>query len=348
MKYQELVQEIKNRGLRRAYVLYGEDEGQIREVVELIEEKVAVASTDVFNYIRLDGQKAEWSALQDALWTLPFLGDKKFVEIYRADFFTGNAVYKDWEQKIRLVEDFLKEPPKETTLVVTFLTELEKKDSRVKALEKKADSKLCAVVKFPALKKENALQFIDHYLTVENRSLSPHLKTYLKESFEGSLLQLEQDLDKIFAYCAGREVEKRDVDLLLTQSGTRHKYDLTDLVLSGKAKEAVLLYNELMEKRGDPHEILETIGWRLREAYQWRVRIACGLPLTAIMKELNERLPWLAERKMNTYRTLSLRRLSQMFRLLVQTEERMKGSPTDPFREMEMLILTLCATHSIR
>lgn len=347
MYYNDLKKEIGQGKLRRTYILYGEDEGFIKEIVEEIEKKSGISPDDVFNFIRLDGQKAEMSDLQDSLLTLPFLGTRKLVEIYRADFFQGAASIKDYQEKIKLISEFVSDPPEDTVLIVYYITDQEKKDTKIKALEKKAHKDHSIVMKMPALKKENVAEYLDEYFKERNLEVSKPLLTYIRENFEGNILQLAQDMDKILAYSKGRNIEKRDIDLLMVKSGTRHKYDLLDMVMQGKAKDAIELYNELIYKRTEPHEILETCGYRLREAYNYKIRIASGTPTKTLMDELNERMPWLVEKKIALYRNISLARLSKMFSLLIDAEERMKGTTTNSEREIEMLILSLSGTFGI-
>lgn len=347
MYYTDLKKEISQGKLRRAYVLYGEDEGFIREIVEAIEKKSGISPEDVFNYIRIDGQKAELGEIQSSLMTLPFMGDRKIVVIFRADFFAGSQAIRDWSDKVRSISEFIQDPPEDTILVVYYVTDQDKKDTKIKALDKKAHKTHSLVMKMPALKKENVAEYLDAYFREKGMEIAKPMLTYIRENFEGNILQLTQDLDKILAYAQGRPIEKRDIDLLMVKSGTRHKYDLLDMVIQGRAREAVVLYNELIYKRTEPHEILETAGWRLREAYNYRIRMAAGMPTAVIMAELNERMPWLVEKKMQVYRSVSLARLSRMFRLLVDSEERMKGTPTDPEREIELLILALAGTQGM-
>lgn len=344
MYYNELKKEISQGKLRRTYLLYGEDEGFIKDVVEEIKKRSGISPDDIFNFIRIDGQKAEMSELQDSLLTLPFMGNRKLVEIFRADFFQGTAANKDWQDKIKLVSEFVSDPPEETMLILYYITDQDKKDTKIKALEKKAHKDQSLVMKMPALKKENVAEYLDEYFKEKNIEVSKTLLTYIRENFEGNILQLAQDMDKVLAYSTGRTIEKRDIDLLMVKSGTRHKYDLLDMVIQGKAKDAVELYNELIFKRTEPHEILETCGYRLREAYNYKIRIAAGMPTQTLMDELNERMPWLVEKKITMYRNISLARLSKMFSLVINAEERMKGTTTDSEREIEMLILSLAGT----
>ncbi len=344
MYYNELVKEIKSRKLRNAYIFYGDDEGFIKELVEDIRSISGVSQDDIFNSIRIDGQKVAFSDMENSLHTLPFMGDRKLVEIFRADFFSGQQQYENASEKIKLITDFVSNPPDDTILVLYYITDQDKKDTKIKTLDGKAHKIKSVVMKMPQVKKENIDEFIAEYFKSNNKEISKPVQAYIKESFEGSILQLEKNLDKILSYTEGRSIEKEDVNKLITKSGTRHKYDLMDMIVSGKARDAIELYNELIFKRVEPGEILESIGTRLREVYNYKVRLAAGMKQDQLMAELNEKFPWLVAKKSTTYNAVPLERIKRMFEYLIETEERFKGTGTDPEREIEMLILSLCST----
>lgn len=348
MYYNDLKKELKGKNLRSAYVLYGEDEGLIKEVVEDIGELSKVAPDDLFNFIRLDGQKVELSEMEDALMTLPFMGEKKYVEIYRADFFSGANSIKQWKEKIKLIEDVLKNPPEELILVVYYITDENKKDQKIKPLEKKADAKKSVVIKLPALKKQDVGEFLANYIKEHQIEIHPNTVTYLREQFEGNILQLEKEMEKFVAFANGRAIEKRDIDLLLVKSGTRHKYDLAALILAGKTREALELYHDLIFRRTEPHEILESLGYKLREVYNYTTRLAGGYSASEIKTDLGERFDWLVDKRISEYRRIPLRRTSYMLKELLQTEVRLKSTSINPEEEMEILILLLSASSAMR
>lgn len=44
---------------------------------------------------------------------------------------------RDWQEKIKLISGFLENPPEDTLLLVYYITDQDKKDTKIKALEKK-------------------------------------------------------------------------------------------------------------------------------------------------------------------------------------------------------------------
>ncbi len=344
MYYNELVKELNSKKLRNAYVLYGEDEGFMKEIIEDIKKLAGIPPDDIFNFIRIDGQKAGFAEIENSIYTLPFLGDRKIVEIFRADFFSGQQQYENVNEKIKLIAEFLANPPRETILIIYYVTDQEKKDTRIKALDNKADKGKTVVMKMPQVKKENIDDFIADYFKEHGKPISKPIQAYIKETFEGSILQLEKNLDKLYSYTEGRGIDKEDINKLVIKSGTKHKYDLLDMIIAGKARDALELYNELIYRRTDPGELLESIGGRLREVYNYKIRLSGGMGQEQLMKELNEKFPWLVTKKSDTYRNIPMERIKKMFDFLVDTEERFKGTGTDPEREIEMLILALCGT----
>lgn len=348
MFYKDLKKEIDSKKLRRAYLFYGEDEGLMQELSSGIRTLAGIAKDDVFNYVRLDGQKADLQEMEDALMTLPFMGEKKLVEIFRADFFAGGNAIAQWQAKIDLVAGLLKDPPEETILIVYYVTDLDKKDAKAKALEKKSHPQHSLVVKMPGLKRETVQDFLEDFLKKEAIEMSKPVQAYLREQFEGSLMELAQEVTKISQAALGRPVEKSDVDQLLVKTGNRHKYDLLDLVMAGKPREALELYNDLMDRRVKPHEILEPLGGRLREAYNYKIRLLGNMPRKQLMVEMNERMDWLVDRKCRLYGNMSLARIRFMFARLLEAEIRVKSQPTEVEREIELLVLNLAASGQIR
>lgn len=342
MIYNELIKELKSGKLRNAYILYGEDEGFIKESIDRIKEISGISEGDIFNFVRLDGQKVSFSDMENAIFTLPFMGGKKLVEIFRCDFFSGSSSIESWNEKINLIREFCENPPEDTILVVYYILDQDKKDTKIKQLDNTAHKTMSAVVKMPQIKKDNIDEFIRDYFSEKGLEIPRPIIVYIKDSFEGSIFQLEKNLDKLYAYTIGRTITKQDVNLQIIKSGTRSKYDLMDMIVEGKGKDALELYNDLIFKRTDPAEILETIGTRVREVYNYKVRLLSGFTQQQIMKDLNERFTWLVDKKCRMYRNVPLERIKKMTDYLIESEERFKSTGTDREREIELLILALC------
>lgn len=337
----ELEKELKSGKPRQCYFLYGEDEGFIKETVDKIKNVLGIDTEDIFSYTKLNGQNLDSERLFDELTMLPVMTDRKLIEIIRADFFSGDRQYKNSDVMMKEIGEFMSDPPENIYLIIYYVTSLEKKDTKIKALEKKTENSSSAFVKMPSVKKEQIEDFLEDYFREKDINVTRPVLAFIRETFEGNIMQLRNDLDKIIAYAGKRAITREDVSLLITKSSTRHKFDLLDLIMEGRPREAMELYNELIYKRAEPVEILEGLGSRIREAYNYKVAQGLSMDVKEGMEYLGERFTWLYERKKKTYGRITAESLNRMFKRLIEAETKFKSTSTDQKREVELLILSV-------
>lgn len=353
MKYWDLSKELKSGKLRNAYLFYGDDEGFINSLTSNIRKASSVSPDDIFNFVRLDGQKVDLNELINAINTPPMMGDRKYIEVFRADFLTGSRSIKDSSEKIKVIQEVLENPPQDIVLVVYYTYEngQDKNDTKIKAIEKKADLKRSAVVRLPSMAKEsnktNSMrneiieETVKHVFNKRHIEIPKFVIPYVRDSFESGIEVLENDLEKILNYAIDREVRKEDFDLMLTKTGTMHIFNLTTLVVQGKTKDAIELYNELLPKMKHPMDFIATMGARLREAYTYKVAMVSKKNINEIMGIVKSPFEWLVRQKVEEYKSLSLERLSKMFDLLVEGEVRLKTNSQNAPKDVEILIMML-------
>ena len=78
--------EIKKGKIENSYIFCGLDEELIKEGVNLIVDKSIDKSLLDLNYIRLDGLTTTFDDIMNACETMPFMGEKKVVVVYRSNF----------------------------------------------------------------------------------------------------------------------------------------------------------------------------------------------------------------------------------------------------------------------
>lgn len=357
MKYWDLTKELKEGKLRRAYLFYGDDEGFVTSLVKDIVKISKIDQNDFFNYIRIDGHVASLDEITNAVSTLPVMNDKKYVEIFRADFLTGTKSIKDSNEKIKFVQSIFENPPEDMVFVIYYNYEngQDKSDAKVKNIEKNCDSKNTAIVKLPSLSKdigknnsvrnEIILETINRVFLENKLTVPKFVYPYVKETFDSNVDQLEQDLIKIINYSYGREVTKNDFEKLLTKTGNMHVFNLTTLIFNGKTKDAIELYNELIPKIKSSSDILGPIGAKLREAYIYKVAITkTNGNIKEIMKIVDSKFEWLVNLRVNEYKTISIERLNKMFKYLVDFEVKVKSYSSNVQSDLEMLIILLSST----
>ena len=78
--------EVKKNKIENSYIFCGLDEELIKEGINLIVNNTVDKSLLDLNYIRLDGLTTNFDEIMNACETMPFMGDKKVVVVYRAAF----------------------------------------------------------------------------------------------------------------------------------------------------------------------------------------------------------------------------------------------------------------------
>ena len=356
MKFWEMENEIKNGKLRNAYLIYGDDEGYISSLVRNIRKLSGVSEDDVFNFLRIDGQKAEYTELMSAVSTLPVMSDRKYVEVFRADFISGSRAIKDSSEKISLIKDIFENPPEDMVIVVYYLLGegTDKAEEQIKKIEKKADSKKAVVQKLPSMVKDitknnsvrkelinnTAMRIFSERKIVMPKFVVP----YLRDFFDSSIDVLENDLIKILNYAGDRPVVKEDFEKLMTKSGSMHIFNLRDLIISGRTKDAIELYHELLPKMKNPIELLGILGNALREIYNFKVVVAQSKDNEEIMKKSGINQEWRLNNKLEEVRNISFDRLNKMLSYLIEGELRLKGISSNPEADMELIIMMISSS----
>ena len=99
--YDILEKNIKSNKIDNSYIFCGQDEELIKEGVnQLVKPFVQEDMVDL-NYIRIDGNTVSSEEVINACETMPFMGEKKVVVLFRANFLkdkvdsNSEKVYKE-------------------------------------------------------------------------------------------------------------------------------------------------------------------------------------------------------------------------------------------------------------
>ena len=83
---------------------------------------------------------------------------------------------------------------------------------------------------------------------------------YFLEQVDNSLLNIDNELEKLIAYTNGREeITREDVDSICSVLVTGQIFKLMDAVAGKKKQEAVKLYHDLLELKESPMSILRLL-----------------------------------------------------------------------------------------
>lgn len=237
---QRIREDIKNRTFHKVYLLYGEEE----YLVHLYRDQLKAAvldGADEMNYSNFQGAGIDLLEVKDIADTLPFFQD------YRVIVIEDSKLCKSANDFV----DILEAMP-DTTVVVMVEKEIDKRNKLYKYINKSG-----LAVEMNAMSTKDTLRFVAMELNKAGRKIRENTANYFLEQVDNSLLNIQNELEKLIAYTYGREeVTKEDIDAVCSIQVTNQIFKMLDAVAGGKQAEAIRLYHDLLELKESPLSIM--------------------------------------------------------------------------------------------
>ena len=192
------------------------------------------------NLITLDGSTAGVGEMISQIEAMPFLGDKRLIFIEglpeapktrNADKVTKKDEKRD--EELKKIADYLEKIP-ETSVVVFIQSNPDKR----KSLYKK-------IVQSSTVKEFNQLTGVPLYKWVQNQaikystSISSYDAEYLTSLTGQDLWRVDQELQKLGAYCEGKPIDRKCIDYLVIPTIEANVFHLTDALGTKNHKKAI-------------------------------------------------------------------------------------------------------------
>lgn len=310
------------------YVLTGDEDFLKRQVVQSLRPWILGEGED-FGYSTHSGEKAAWSAINDELHTLPFLGGHRLVVVEGADPFVTK--YRG------SLEKYVAAPS--STGVLVLVVNAWPATTR---LAKSIDTNGTLVCKAPAVSRlpEWCARWC---LSQHGKQLSAPAAQLLVELIGPEMGLLAQELAKLATYIgdAGR-IDVPDVDKLVGNSRTQEVWTIFDAISAGKVGEALSVLDRLFDQGEPPQKTLGALSSQIRLLARAGRLITQGKPVATAMAELGITNEWRAQKVEAQMRHLGRRRLARLYDWLLEMDLGMKGGSQLPERVLfERLIVRL-------
>lgn len=240
----QLKEDIKNRSFHKTYLLYGEE----RYLVHLYRDqlkKAVLGGEDEMNLASFQGDGIDLYEVRDLAQTLPFFGE------YRLLVIEDSRLFKKASELGDMIADF-----PETTILLFVEKEVDKRNKLYKYIKKNG-----MVVEMSAMSAGETKRFVALELQKAGKKIRESTANYLLEQIDNSIMNVQNELEKLIAYSYGREeVTREDIDAVCSVQVTGQIFKMLDAVAGGKKQEAVRLYHDLLALRESPASILYLLG----------------------------------------------------------------------------------------
>jgi DNA polymerase-3 subunit delta len=270
----------------RAILVYGPDEGLMKERVAMLGKHVAPDLSDPFNVIVLnsDHLTEDKARLSDEANAISMMGGAKLIRVERAAD-KISSVFKDYLEN-----------PSEQNLVIVEAGDLSPRSSLRQLFEK---SKNAAALPCYVEDERDVSNFVRKMLADEGYSISHDALTLFSSSVVGDRMRVRSEVEKLLVYMYGdkKNIDFDDVRNCSVDSGVQSMDDLVYSVASGNASEAMRVYEKLLSEGVQVVTILRTIQNHFNRLHFARVLIDNGRNLDEAVKTLQPPIFFKLERE---------------------------------------------------
>ncbi len=336
--YDAFEKNIKKGNFENSYVFCGLDEDLIKESVNSLVNGVIDKSLRDLNYIRYDGNNVTFDEILNATETMPFMGEKKVVEIFRANFL-GDKSDSQGTKLYNELKEYFKDLPSYTVLIFYYVfpdkRDTPKKNKKIMALDK-----LTNVVHIEKLKKDKFIKKVQEIFITKNKEIGNVELRYFCEKVPNDFNIINNEINKIIDYTIDRKITKEDINLMLPTKSEDDIFDLVDLISQKKVEKAIDVLDDILYKSDSHILIIISIENQFRRLYEIKLGIEGGKKLNDFISEY--RLPsFVCEKLIGLCRKFSIKELGQIMKLCIDTEVRLKSSTVDKKMELELLLINI-------
>lgn len=318
----------------RAILVYGPDEGMMRERAALIGRTVAPDLTDPFNVALLTGDSlgADPARLQDEASAMSLMGGSRLIRIENG----GDGLTS-------LLKDYLKNPSP-VNLVVIEGGDLSSRSSLRKLFETAPNA---AALPCYAASTGDVQTLIRQELQQVNMSIEGDAAAWLAQQLTGDRALARGEIEKLITYigpsASGVRITLADVQACCGQGGDKSLDDLIYATAGANPETAMRTYRQLIDEGTAPVVIHRSLQGHFRRLHYVRSLMETGLPMAEALNRLNPRIffKWEDSFREQAGRW-SLSMLDTVLNRLAQLEADCKrtGAPDDTLTAQAILSLS--------
>ena len=334
--YDILENNIKANKISGSYIFCGQDEELIKDAINALIKPYINDEFSDLNYIKIDGNTVTSESIINACETMPFMGEKKVIQVFRANFLkdktdsNNEKVYKD-------IKEYLKDVPPYSMLIMYYVFD-DKRDTPKKNKKLMALDKLTTIVHCEKLKKDKFIKKVGEIFEEKNKNIGAIELRYFCEKVPNNFDIIRNEVEKLVTYTLDRDIKRGDIDKLIPNKSEDDIFDLVDLISQRKIDKAIDVMDEILFKADQHMLIIISIENQFKKLYRIKIELQNGKKINDLISEL--KLPsFVCEKLVNLSNKFSLKQLTELIKLCVETEVKLKSTTLDKRMELELLLI---------
>jgi DNA polymerase-3 subunit delta len=351
-------------GMTMIFFLHGADTFRSRQKRnQIIDKFTRERDPNRLNLQLLDGEGLTAETFSAAVSAAPFLADRRLVVVENlltknksANAIAGIAqqvqtripestILVMWEGELRETPTRKKAKPKATT---------KSKKTAAKAASDQASEYSKATLlqflrgqqyaqEFSPLSPLELTTWIKNVVAERGGSIAPDALALLVTSVGNDLWALQNELDKLLMYAAGKPITKAAVTELVQAQDVDEAFALTEAISAGATGRALQLLNQQLRAGTSAQEVIGKIAWQLRTLLlvkDFIDRNGPGYPAERLGAQVGIH-PFVARKAMSAVSRYSFDQLSHGYRQLAEADYTLKTKSVDAKALLSVLVAEL-------
>ena len=327
-------QDLKNDTLGNFYIFCGEESFLREYYLALLTKKLSDGPAAEFNVHRFDASNISPQVLLDAVEAMPMMAERTLVRVDDVDLF------KLPEQAREQYRGIFEDLPDYVCLIFAYDTAEYKPNGQMRKLSETL-KKRAQVLDFQKQSERDLCVWIARHFRAANKTISDKLCSYLVFLTGGGMTQLSGEIEKIISYSSGPEIQRSDIDAVVTPVLNAQTFDISNAIADGNFQLALTKLQDLFAMQAEPIAILGAVGAQLRRLYYAKTLAACGKGQAAFMELTGNKSTYAANLTFSAARNVSAAFCETAVELCLQADRDMKRSADDPERILEVLVANL-------
>ncbi len=296
--------------MKNLYLFHGEDSySSFRKSLHWqteFEKKYGDLNTEI-----LEGGDLTAGGFMEAVNTLPFLSEKRFIIVKNAFSEGDTEELKTIAEKIELIGEHC---------VVVFIerSKADQRTSLFKALKKHGE-----IMNFNPPEEYALTAWITAETQKKGGRISTRTAGHLAETVGPNLWQLTQEIEKLTVNANGREITNADVDNLASPNIETTVFILTDNLGLKKRRESLLTLKKLIDSGANLIPTLYTVAGHFRTLIQIKDCLNKNMDQPAIIKKLKKH-PFVVNKAIGQCKNFTSQSLEQIYGKMLETDIAMK------------------------
>lgn len=318
------------------YLLFGEDTFLKKTYADKIAKKIAEPD-DIFNYSKFTGD-CDLQDVYDSVMQIPFMGDKKYIELCDYDF--EHCSKSDFDKLC----DLITEAPDTAVLVIRFdSVEVDsKKSNKFKKLVTAVDKVGGMAVNLDHRKMPELIKMLTDGAAKRGKKMDAAAAKFLIETAGDDINTLKNELDKLCSFAGDEPITKETVDNVSVKTVEASVYNLSRFILSLDTSSALACLDELFFMRIEPMIILSTISSGYIDMFRIYSAKEQGMSTKEILSQFNYKgREFTLEKAAGNLKKFDFKRLSLSLKALAAADKSLKSFGADSRIILEQLIIRL-------